>query len=318
LKPGMLNRYNLINQISVALAGITGSLYLYKIFPIYFKHPASTALLYAVGFFMICFFAGRVKRTIWKSLDNNWFYALEGIIFLGFPVYSFLNGSFNYWDSAGIILLGYIIIFTSSTIRENIIKLIMVIISPVFYFGMIYQNSYFTETVFAISFLLLMDRIFKGGLIGHYFIMSALILAFLIFINPFLALLFIAFSTYSFRQNLKQEGAFLAIVFIAYYFLNSFLTNRISVLTLPLPAISIITAVLLILFLLLAVYSGWIGRTVYEIFFSSSVIMAVVILIFSSDLFSLNILFLSTLFPLLIFSVRDQDTKEYLGIILED
>jgi hypothetical protein len=208
------------------LPGITGGLYLYTLFPDYFKHPVASAFLYAIFFFMICLFAGRVKRSVWNLLGKKWLYTLEAVIVLALLAYSYINGVFNYWNSAGIILLGYLIIFTSRTIRENIIKFIFFLFSPVFYYGMFFHNSFFTETIFAVSFLLLMDRIFTRGSIDHYFIMSAIILAFLVFINPFLAILFFVFATYCFKQELKKGGCFYLLPLFHFILWNHCLKTR--------------------------------------------------------------------------------------------
>src|ERR1035437_5905278 len=235
----MLNKHNFINIISSSLAGITGRLYLYTLFPDFFRHPVASTFLYAILFFMICFFAGRIKRSVWNILDKKWFYILESVIVLGLLAFSYIIGFFNYWNSAGIILLGYLIIYTSRTIRENIIKFIFFLLSPVFYYGLFFQNSFFTETIFAVSFLLLMDRIFIRGSIDHYFIMSSIILAFLVFINPFLAILLFVYAAYCFKQELKKGGQFLLIAAISFYFMESLLKNQVVVLSLPHLNISI-------------------------------------------------------------------------------
>jgi hypothetical protein len=321
----MLNKYNFINIISASLAGVTGGFYLYALFPDYFRHPFASAFIYAILFFMICFFAGRIKRSVWNILDKKWFYILESVIVLGLLAFSYIIGFFNYWNSAGIILLGYLIIYTSRTIRENIIKFIFFLLSPVFYYGLFFQNSFFTETIFAVSFLLLMDRIFTRGSIDHYFIMSAIILAFLVFINPFLSILFFVFVAYCFRQELNRGIQFLLISAISFYFMESFLKNQVVVLSLPHINISIWIVILLILIFVSAVYTGWISRNVYEVFFSSSLIILTTIIFYGISIRAPLILILnfitpllSTIFPLLIFAVRDYNTEEYIGKILDD
>jgi len=321
----MLSKYNFINIISASLAGITGGLYIFMLFTDYFRHHISSSFLYAILFFMICLFAGRIKRSVWNILDQKWFYIMESILVLGLLAYSYINGVFNYWNSAGIILLGYLIIYTSRTIRENIIKFIFFLLSPVFYYGIFYQNSFFTETIFAVSFLLLMDKIFTRRSIDHYFIMSSVILAFLVFINPFLSILFFVFVAYCFRQELNRGIQFLLLAAVSYYFIDSLLKYQVVVLSLQHINISIGIILLSILIFVSSVYTGWISRNVYEVFFSSSVIIFVTIIIYGISIPIPLILFiythtplLSTLFPLLIFAVRDYDTKEYIGKILDD
>jgi hypothetical protein len=107
--------------------------------------------------------------------------------------------------------------------------------------------------------------------------------------------------------------------------MKSLLKNQVLVLSLPHLHISIWIIILLILIFVSAVYSGWISRNVYEIFFSSSLIILITIIIYAVSIKPpfmplLNIItpLLSTIFPLLIFAVRDYDTEEYLGKILDD
>ena len=321
----MFNKFNFINIISASLAGISGGLYLFTLFPDYFSHPIASSFLYAIFFFMICLFAGRISRSVWNVLDNKWLYIFESIIVIGMLAFSYMNSFFNYWNSAGVILLGYLIIYTSRTVRENVIKFIFFLLSPVFYYGLFFHNSFFTETIFAISFLLLMEKMFTKGTVDHYFVMSAIILAFLIFINPFLVLLFFIFAAYFFKQDLNKGWLFLLIAAAAYYFIKSLLINQVVVLSLPHMNISFWMILLLTLIFILAVYSGWISRNVYEVFFSSSLIILITILLYTFTfhvplllrIYTLTPL-LSTILPLLIFAVRDYDTEEYLGKILDD
>lgn len=321
----MFNKFNFINIISASTAGIIGGLYLLAIFPDYFSHPVSSAFIYAIMFFMICLFAGRVSRNVWNNIDNMWLHAIESAIVLGMLTFSFINGFFNYWNSAGIILLGYMIIFTSRSIRENIIKFIFFLLSPVFYYGLFFQNSYFTESIFAISFLLLIEKIYLKGGVDHYFVMSSVILAFLVFINPFLAILFFAFLAYNFRQELNRGVLFLLIALVSFFFMESLLKKDVVVLLLPHLNISFGIIILMLLVLISTIYAGWISRNVYEVFFSSALIILAVMFIYAVIvetpllilLFSMTPL-LSTIFPLLIFAVRDYDTEKYLGKILDD
>jgi hypothetical protein len=317
-KPGMLNRYNFVNIIAAAMAGITGGIYLYTKYPFYFNRPVSTSLLYAFLFFMICFFAGRIKKSVWDRIDNKWLYIIESMVFLGLPIYFMMHGFNNYWNMAGILLVGYLIIYTSSTIRENIIKIEIIILSPIYYYGMIFLISFFTETIFAVSFLLLIDKIINKNTIDHYFIMSAIVLAFLVYINPFLILLLIVFCAYRFKYILKRCVLFVIVSCVSYYFMITLLNNHIAVLSLSLNHISPGIVLLLLGLLILAIYLGWICRNIYEVFFSSSILLFITILIYDSSLQIPHATLLSVIYPLFIFSIRDHNSREYLGLILED
>ena len=274
---------------------------------------------------MICLFAGRITRSVWKMLNKNWLNISESIFVIGLLVYSFMSGISNYWNYAGIILAAFLIIYSSLTIRENVIKFVFFLVSPVFYYGLLNLNSFYTETIFAASFLLLIEKIFSSRKVDHYFIMSAIVLAFLAFINPFLAILFFVFCSYQFKQELKRGLLFFLIAVAAFYFINAFLKDQLIVLSLHHLNVSFGIILFLILIIVSAIYSGWISRNIFEVFFSSSIIILAAIIVYCISLDTPLILFLitftpllSTIFPLLIFAVRDYESKEYLGKILAD
>jgi hypothetical protein len=170
-----------------------------------------------------------------------------------------------------------------------------------------------------------MEKMLTKGYVDQYFVMSAIILAFLIFINPFLAILFFVFAAYKFKQDLKKGVIFLLIAAVAYYFIRSFLISQVVVLSLPHMHISFWKVLLALLIFVSTIYSGWISRNIYEVLFSSSLIIFITIL-FNTFTFDTPLLLriytltplLSTLLPLLILAVRDYDSEEYLGKILDD
>jgi len=314
----MLNRFNIINILATALAGITGGLYLYIIFPTVFSHPVSSSILYAILLFMICFFAGRIKRSIWQTLDKKWFYILESLIVVTIIVISYIYGFRNYVNEAGIILLGYLIIYNSRTIRENIIKFILFLISPVFYIGIVYGGSYFTETIFAISFLLLMDNMFDRDKIDYNFILSAAVSGFLILFNPFLSVIILGFSAYRFRQDLLRGMIFIFLCGISVFALNLILKDQVKFFSPGGFNLSALAIMLIIILTGITFYTGWISRTIYEVFFSAGIFVFIAIIIFMS---SFNYYFpqiLSTTYPLFIVAIRDFRSHKYLGKITDD
>ena len=314
----MLNKFNLINIIAVALAGITGGLYIYIISPGYFSHPVSSAILYAILFFMICYFAGRVKRSIWAALEKKWFYILESIIVVAMVVSFYLYGFRNYANAAGILLLGYLIIYHSRTVRENIIKFVLLLVSPVFYYGMVFGGSLFTETIFAISFLLLMDKMFDRDKIDYNFISAAVISGFLVLINPFLAILFLCFCAYKFSQDLLRGGVFLLAWVLSIFLINFLLKDYVKFFSFGGFDFSGWIILLIIMLAVVSLYSGWISRSIYEVFFSAGIFIFVTIYICYSSLSYNFPQILSAAYPLFILAIRDFRSQKYLGKITDD
>lgn len=314
----MLNKFNFINIIAAALAGITGGLYIYIIFPGYFTHPVASAILYAILFFMICFFAGRVKRSIWAALDKKWFYILESLIVVVMIVLFYLYGFRNYTDAAGILLLGYLIIYHSRTVRENIIKSVLLLISPVFYYGMVFGGSLFTETIFAVLFLLLMDKMFDRDKIDYNFISSAAICAFLALLNPFLAILILGFSAYKFSQDLIRGGVFILAWVVSIFLINFLLKDHVKFFSFAGFDFSGWIILLIIMLAVVSLYSGWISRSIYEVFFSAGIFIFVTIFIcYGSFSYSFPQI-LSAAYPLFIIAIRDFRSQKYLGKITDD
>jgi hypothetical protein len=314
----MFNKYNFINIGLAAIAGITGGIYLYDLFPGYFSHPATSGFLYAVLLFMICYFAGRTSRSTWKPLDNKWFYSAESVIIVLLIILSYMYGHFDYWNSAGILLLGYIIIYHSKTIRENIIKFVLVFISPVFYYGIIFHHSFFTETIFAAAFLLLMDFQSDSERKDYNLILSSVIIGFLAFINPLLSILFLVFLIYRFRQNWGKGIIFILTGILSYYFIVSFLSDHIRFLSLTGFDFPVWTFVIFGISVIAAIYSGWISRNIYEVFFSSALIIFMLIIICGFSIQSFFPQILSLAYPLLILGIRDYSSENYLGKKLVD
>ena len=314
----MLNKFNFINIIATALAGITGGLYIYILFPGYFSHPVTTSILYAALLFMICFFAGRVKRSIWGVLDKKWFYIMESLIIVAMVVLFYYYGFRNYTNAGGILILGYLIIYNSRTVRENIIKFVLLLVSPLFYYGMVFGNSFFTETIFAISFLLLMDKMFDRDKIDYNFILSAAISGFLVLLNPFLAILIIGFSAYRFRQDLMRGGVFILAWGISIYILSMLLKGQVRIFSFDGLSFSMWFILLAIISAAISIYAGWISRSLYEVFFATGTLIFVTMIICAG---TYNYLFpqtLSAAYPLFIVAIRDYNSQKFAGKIIDD
>jgi hypothetical protein len=314
----MLNKFNFINIIAAAFAGITGGLYIYFIFPGYFSHPVSSSILFAIILFMICFFAGRIKRSTWAILDNKWFYIFESLIVVIIVVLSYLYGYRNYANEAGILLLGYLIIYHSRTVRENIIKFVLLLVSPIFYYGIVFGGGFFTETIFAVSFLLLMDKMFDRNKIDYNFILSAAVSGFLVLLNPFLSVLFLTFCAYKFRQDLIRGTVFIFAWGLSVYILNVLLNAQVKFFPYDGFSLSAWFILLTIILAVISLYSGWISRSIYEVFFTAGMFIFVTIIICLS---SFNYYFpqiLSAAYPLFIVAIRDFRSQKYTGKITDD
>jgi len=314
----MLNKFNFINIIATALAAITSGLYIWFIFPYYFSSPVTTSFLYAILLYLICYFAGRVKKSVWTVLDKKWFYILESLIVVAIIVLFYSFGFRNYANAGGILLLGYLIIYNSRSVRENIIKFVLFLVSPIFYYGMVFGGSFFTESIIAVSFLLLMDKMFDRDKIDYNFVLSGAVSGFLVLLNPFLSILILGFCAYRFRQDLLRGGAFILIWGISVYLLNILLKDQVKFFPLDGFSLSVWIVLLVVLLAAVSVYSGWISRSIYEVFFSAGIFIFVTIFICFGSFKYYFPQILSVAYPLFLLAIRDFRSQKYIGKIIDD
>ncbi|GAB6282598.1 MAG: hypothetical protein STSR0008_13440 [Ignavibacterium sp.] len=222
------------------------------------------------------------------------------------------------------IILGFILILIensnlSKTNKEFFAKIILLLLTPIFYYSFYNLEIEITLAILFISlFIIANNNLIEININNKSIIMAlftGLILSTeLIFIYPFLIFLF-----FYFRNNLKNGLFFLLITFISFvlfnlpfiiwndlFFFHSKFINS-QFLYLPLW--------LIIILFLITIYVGWMISDFQELLFSSGIILFVISsLSFFYQPFDLSLYLLS--FPFLLISIREYKVDYYLGKII--
>lgn len=310
----MFKKYNFINIICLTAAGIISSVYFYIIGTPLTRYIIPASIIYFIFFILIFLLTGNIQRKNFTFLKNNVFITGEVIILLVFILTSFMLKELDYWNAAGIFILGLIIIFESSSLRENIVRFLFLIVSPVFYTGLLLKHAYFTEVIFFSAFIILAEKLLqhRKSLINYF--ITAASLGFILLFNPYLVLLYIIFSLYYFRMDLLKRGlpfiaATIVVVLILQYFMRvPFYPEGVG-----------LNYYQMIPLIILSIYAGLITRTIREVIFSAAILITIAVLVkMSSGNYGAVVLLLSTLFPMLIISSGDYKTEKWIGKILTD
>jgi len=310
----MFKQYNLINLVCLAIAGLISAVFIYIIGTPLTEYILAASAVYFIFFVLVFLLMGNMKRRRFLFLNNKVFITGEVLILLTLIIMSVIFKELDYWNSAGIFTLGLIIIFESSTLRENLVRFLFLIISPVFYTGLILKHAYFTEVIFFCAFILLAEKLLQNkSSYFNYFIMAAS-LTFIMLFNPYLVLLYIIFFLHHFRFDLVKKGLpFLGVTlllsfYIRYYFNASFFPADLNMgYAFMIPAV------------IVAAYAGWVVRNMKEVIFAAAIIIiaATIIKIIDGNYGAMILLF-SSLYPMLILATGDYKSEKWLGKILTD
>lgn len=310
----MFNKYNFINIICLLLAGIISSVYFYIIGAALTRHIIPASIVYFIFFVLIFILTGNIQKKNFIFLKNKLFITGEFIILLVLIITALILRELDYWNSAGIFILGLIIIFESSSLRENIVRFLFLIVSPVFYTGLLLKHAYFTEVIFFCAFIILAEKILQHRKSAVNYFITAASLGFILLFNPYLILLYTVFFLYFFRMELLKKGLpFLAVtVIFSILMLNTIKMDLY-------PDGMELNFGLMIPLILAAIYAGLITRNIREVVFSAAILILTAVIVKAvSGSYAIAILLLSTLFPMLIISSGDYRSEKWLGKILSD
>ncbi len=216
------------------------------------------------------------------------------------------------------VILALFLVLNSITVREKIIKLFFLLVSPLTFYGLFEAPIYFLNAVILIILILLSEKYLNPHKVDKNFILFAVVfgLFFAVSIEVIAVLIFYMF--YFFRNNLKELSLFLEILLAVFlitiipfivwnpilFFING-----------PLNSFFKVPWWVIIIYLGIAVYIGWMVSDLQEIFFAVGILLiipSVINLIYihndiSSFIFAL---------PFLIFSIKDYRVEKFTGKIL--
>ncbi|MEJ2616994.1 MAG: hypothetical protein P8Z35_18720, partial [Ignavibacteriaceae bacterium] len=249
-------------------------------------------------------------------LLKNTFTAYPSFYLISSPFY--LIGNVLLLEILIWVILALFLIFNSVTVREKIIKLFLLLVSPLTFYGLFEASMYFLNAVILIALILLSDKYLNPQKVDKYFILFAIVFGLFFSVSIEVIAILIIYMLYFFRNNLRELSLFLEILLAVFlitiipfivwnpilFFINGPLN---SFLKMPWWEI--------ILYLVIAVYIGWLVSDLQEIFFAAGILLIISSIInlpyihysISGFIFAL---------PFLIFSIKDYRSEKFTGKIL--
>ncbi len=209
----------------------------------------------------------------------------------GFPFLFIISAPFyflknaGYLEAAGLIFYLGSVVYLSRTIKENLLRIIILIISPVFYFSFVVRDELFFNMMIIIVQILFAQRYFDPGKYSYKFEIFGLLFGLLLSTRSVVGMVYAVYLTHLFKQNLPRGYLFIFLVLLAFYLtlVPFYLWDQISfmlygpfaiqqkVAALPIGIVAVI--------LVIAIYSGWIASNLQEVFFASGVVLFLAVLI---------------------------------------
>ena len=305
----IIPRWNNSNRYFIAVLIFFLVLLLYYIF---FTARASRSFgLLAIKNWLDNFFNGTFPYLL-----KNTFSAYPSFYLISSPFY--LIGNTVLLEILVWLVMGLFLIFSSVTVREKIIKLFFLFVSPLTFYGLFEASAFFFSAVVFVLLIILSYKYLNPSRVDKNFILFSLVFGLIFSVNIQVIAVVIIYMLYFFRNNLKELSLFSEILLAVFlvtivpfiiwnpilFFING-----------PLNSFFTVPWWVIILYLGLAVYAGWLVSDLQEIFFASGILIilsSVINLLFTDNGLSGFIFAL----PFLIFSVKDYKVEKFTGRIL--
>lgn len=306
-----------------------------KIFPKgtnYNRYFIAAVLLFFLLLLYYIFFTNKVTGSFGLLAIKNWLnnffngtfpYLLKNT-FSAYPFFYLIALPFYTIGSIALLeicvwaILALFLMFNSVTVREKIIKLFLLLVSPLTFYGLFEAPWYFLNAVILIILILLSDKYLKPDKVDKNFILFAIAFGLFFSVSIEVIAILIIYMFYFFRSNLRELSLFFEMLLAVFlitiipfiiwnpilFFING-----------PLDSFLIIPWWAIILYLGIAIYIGWLVSDLQEIFFAVGILIiipSIINLLFIHDGLSSFIFAL----PFLIISIKDYKVEKFTGKIL--
>jgi hypothetical protein len=220
-------------------------------------------------------------------------------------------------------LVGLLLILHSITVREKIIKLFFLLVSPLTFYGLFESSGYFLNAVILIILIFLSNKYLTPGKVDIKFISIAVLFGLFFTVKLEVIIVLIIYLLFLFRNNIK-DGLLFFEIFIAVFLIT------IMPFILWNPVLFFFNGPFslffrfsipwweLLIFLVASFYIGWIISDLQEIFFVSAVLLIIPSLfnlLIKPDAGLSNFIFC---LPFLIFSIKDYRVEKFVGKVLQN
>ncbi len=260
----------------------------------------------------------------------------------GFPILFFLAAPFyflknvGYLEAVGLALFLFFVIYFSRTIKENLFRIIVLLLCPAFYYGFAVSDELFFNMMIIIMLIFMMEKFYDPDKQSFKFDLLGILFGLALSTRSVVAIVYAVYLTYKFKASIPKGITFTFLVILVFWFTllpfflwdqNSFIANgpfaiQSYVSFLPLWNIIIITAAAVIL--------GWLASNLHEVFFSAGLMLFIPVFlsmlykIFAFGFYNalVNDIFDHSYFifsiPFFLLSLQERASEEFIGNILTD
>ncbi|HUX92475.1 MAG TPA: hypothetical protein VMV36_01620 [Ignavibacteriaceae bacterium] len=258
----------------------------------------------------------------------------------GFPVLFFLSVPFyllkniGYLEVIGLSLFLISVIYFSNTLKENLFRIIILLLSPVLYYGFVVRDELFFNMMIPVVLIFLMEKFYDRDNYNYKFDLFGILFGLALSTRSVVAIIYAVYIVYLFKSNIPKGITFIFLLALVFWFTllpfflwdqNSFLTNG------PFAVQSYLSFLPfwnVIIILGIAIYLGWIVSNLNEVFFATGIMLFLPVFlsmlykIFEVgfyqavvyDVFDLS--YFIFCMPFLLLSIQEQKTVKSIGKIL--
>jgi hypothetical protein len=220
-------------------------------------------------------------------------------------------------------ILGFLIIYNSGSLREKIIKLFLLLISPLTFYSLFELPLIFLESVILVFLIYLSNRYLNPVKVDKYFILFAALFGLFFSVKVYVVIPVIIYILFLFRNNIK-EGFLFCETLLALFLVTviPFILWNPGLFFFNGPMMSLFMFGIpwwgIVIFLIITIYIGWMISDLQEVFFAAGILLMIFALInFFIEPFGGLSNFVFAL-PFLIFSIKDYRIEKFAGKILEN
>ena len=201
------------------------------------------------------------------------------LFFLSMPFY--FIGNIGYLEVAGLILFLYFLFHLPKGGKEILTALIILLMTPVFYYGIIVRDELFFNMMVPITSIFIAEKFLDPEKVNLKFILIGILFGLALSTRSVVAIIYAIYLPYLFRTNILKGMVFLLIIFSVFILLlipfviwdeKSFMHNGPIAIQSYLSHIPFWSAAL---FILISAAAGWIISDRQEIFFACGIFLFV-------------------------------------------
>ncbi|MHB1687634.1 MAG: hypothetical protein ACYCVH_09695 [Ignavibacteriaceae bacterium] len=221
-----------------------------------------------------------IKRFFSGSFPYNSPFTPSGFPFLFFlstPFY-FLKNT-GYLEVLGLALFLMSVIYYSKTLKEKLFRIIILLMSPVFYYGFVVRDELFFNMMLPIILIFLAEKFLNRDVDNFKFDLFGILFGLTLSTRSVVAVIYAVYFIYFFKLNIPKGILFSFLVLLVFWLIllpfflwdqHSFIQNGPFAIQSYLSHIPIWNV---FVFLVIAIYLGWIASNLQEVFFASGIML---------------------------------------------